>query len=460
MKFKQAIINFPLLKTVYEQLIIKTSMGRDKLLSMEFSVDKAYLEQQYALIEDCQNFLSHIKDNDKMLLECILYDIHNIGGSLKLLQQGETLDDIALFEIKAFCLSCKKLNSKLQGIKSKDFVFENLQDIISLLDPEGLEVNQFYIYSSYKEGLKEKRSLFEKYKKEEHPETTKIYNEVLEIENEVRKNLSEEIKKHIKRLQDEVERVALFDISLAKAELNINLNLVKPTLSNEPQTTYYKIFNPIIKQTLNKKGKDFQPIDITIEEKPVLITGANMAGKTVVLKTLALAQLMTQYAFFVPCKTCSISLVEEVLCSIGDNQNENEGLSSFASEILCLNDIIQKVKTKKRYLVLADELARTTNPVEGIKLLNGFISTLSFGNSLSVITTHYSNITADCKRLRVKGFINKNLQAPISIENLADNIDYSLIQDSNTIVPNEALNLCHLLGIDDDWLNNAQNSDK
>ena len=456
MNFKQATNQHPSFKTIYEKLVIKTAMGREMLFNQELSTDQAYLERQYTLIEDCQNFLTHIKDNDKMLFECVLYDIHNISGSIHLLANGEILDDIGLFELKAFCLACKKLQGMIKPLQSEEFSFENLNDIISLLDPEGLEVNQFYIFPAYREGLAEKRKLFEQYKKEDAPEANDIYNEIMEIENEVREELCIKLRPHSERILREIKRVALLDICIANAELNIELNLVKPSITSKKQIKYTKIFNPIVKEVLNKKGKDFQAIDIEINQEPILITGANMAGKTVVLKTLALSQLMIQFGMFSPCEACEVPLFENVLTSIGDNQNENEGLSSFASEILGLDNIIKQVKTQKPFLVLVDELARTTNPVEGVKLLNGFITTISQGQSLCVVTTHYSNIKAQAQRLRVKGFINRNLQAPISIDNLSDNIDYSLIPDNSDSVPNEAINLCHLLGIDQDWLHNAE----
>ncbi|MBR1769893.1 MAG: hypothetical protein IJ748_05475 [Bacteroidales bacterium] len=458
MTFKQAINLFPLFKNIYEQLVIKTSMGRDWLFGLEFSQDKEYLQRQYALTQDCQNFIANLSQNDKMLLECVLYDIHNISGSLRLIQQKEVLDDVGLFEVKAFCLACKRLKAMIKPLKSKEFVFNDLQDVITLLDPEGLEVNQFYIYPAYDERLSGERKLFEKYKKEENPLANEVYEKICAIENEVRERLCTELLPKCKRIQEDIFRLALLDISIAKAELNIELNLVVPSLSDETLLSYKGIFNPVIKQALLKRGKDFQAIDIEVKSAPVLITGANMAGKTVVLKTLALAQLLAQFGFFVPCESCIICLVENVLTSIGDNQNEAEGLSSFASEILCLNSIIKNIKTGKRYLVLVDELARTTNPVEGVKLLNGFISTLHLGNSLSVTTTHYSDIAAPCERLRVRGFIRKNLASPVSIENLADNIDYSLIADNSNEAPTEAVNLCELLGIDKDWIENTKKS--
>lgn len=453
MNFKQAISNFPLFKSIYEQLVIKTSMGRDFLFSLPFSNNKEYLERQYLLVEDCQNFISSLSSNDKMLLECVLYDIHNINGSLNLIEQKETLDDVGLFEVKAFCLACKKLKTMITPLKSEEFVFNDLQEVISLLDPEGLEVNQFYVYPAYHKDLSEKRKLFESYKQAEDARANDVYEQILDIENIVRAELCQKLYPYTEKMREDIQRLALLDITIAKAELNFALNLVKPTIATDLQINYAKIFNPIIKQALNKRNKDFQAIDITINEEPILITGANMSGKTVVLKTLALSQLMIQFGFFAPCEKCSVPLFEDVLCSIGDNQDENEGLSSFASEILTLNSIIKKIKDKKHYLVLVDELARTTNPIEGIKLLQGFISTLALGSSLAVVTTHYSNIQVKCHRLRVKGFIGKNLLPPISITNLSDNIDYSLVEDNSNEAPTEAINLCKLLGIDDDWIN-------
>lgn len=454
MNFKEAIGKFPLLKGIYEELVIKTDMGRQMLFYSEFSDNKEELERQHEAIFVCQRYIESLTNNDKMLLECILYDIHNISGSIRLLQNGDCLDDIGLFEVKAFCLSCKKLKKMLSNLEFKEFIFNDLQEVIDLLDPEGIQANQFYIYPAYHPMLSTKRKLFEQYKKEADAKANEVYEEILEIENEVRKTLSQKLLVHCNQIQEDIERVGFFDICMAKAELNIKFNLTCPTISDKNIVNYTKIFNPVLKSLLQAKGKDFQAIDISLDKLPTLITGANMAGKTVVLKTLALSQLMLQFGFFLPCEKSEVGLFKDVLCSIGDNQNENEGLSSFASEILLLNSIIQKVKTKERYLVLVDELARTTNPTEGVKLLEGFIRTIENGNSVTVVTTHYSNIKVECKRLRVKGFIGKNMQTPISIDNLADNMDYSLIEDNSNIAPNEAINLCNLLGIDKEWLSN------
>ncbi len=454
MNFKQAINENAQLKAMYEHLVIKTSMGRDMLFNMEFSTDKDFLTKQYELTSKCQKFLSSINNNEKMLLECVLYDIHNITGSLKLIERNEILDDIGLFEIKAFCLACCELNKLLKNLDCKDFLLNEFTDIINLLDPEGNKVRQFYVYNAYDSRLSSLRSEFEKLKQTDDNKVANIYNEILEIESIVREEICSKIRPKIAELQKAVSQIALLDISIAKAELNVLFNLTQPKI-NDSVITYKKMFNPIVQEHLKKHGKTFQPIDINIDNRTMLITGANMAGKTVILKTLALNQYLAQFGFFVASESADICLTEGILTSIGDNQDENQGLSSFASEILTLNNIVKQIKTKKRFLILADELARTTNPIEGIKLLNGFITTVNLGNSFAVVTTHYSNITASCLRMRVKGFINKNLTPPISIANLSDNIDYSLIEDTSNEIPTEALNLCRLLGVDETWLNNC-----
>lgn len=455
MNFKQAINENIQLKSIYEHLVIKTSMGRDYLFGLEFSTSRDFLEKQYELTEKCQKFLEHTTPNDKMLLECILYDVHNIIGSINLIKRNENLDDIGLFEIKAFCLSCNQLNKSLEKLDCEDFVLDTFEDIIDILDPEHTKSRQFYIYNAYNPKIEGLRKEFEQLKKQDSPLTAQIYNEILEIENGVRGELCQKIRPQCQRLEKAVEQVALLDISIAKAELNIEMSLIRPQI-NDSFIEYKKIFNPIIKESLNKKGKSFQAIDISCDNRTILITGANMAGKTVILKTLAINQLLAQFGFFVAAETANICLVEGVLQSIGDNQDENQGLSSFASEILTLNNIIKQVKTKKRYLVLVDELARTTNPIEGVKLLNGFISTINLGSSICVITTHYSNITSECLHFRVRGFINNNLQPPISLTNLSDNIDYSIVEDNTNTTPTEALNLCRLLGIDSDWMDRCK----
>ena len=181
-----------------------------------------------------------------------------------------------------------------------------------------------------------------------------------------------------------------------------------------------------------------------------------MAGKSVILKTVALAQTLFQFGFFVPAIQAEIALVDEVLLCIGDEQCELNGLSSFASEMLRINRIVQDIKAGKNALILIDELARTTNPAEGIAIVNAVLDFLTENEVRSLITSHYRGIQASCRKLRVKGIMKEKVKGTLTIHNINEYIDYSLIEDNDTSVPQEAMRIARILGVDENLLDRAE----
>jgi DNA mismatch repair ATPase MutS len=181
-----------------------------------------------------------------------------------------------------------------------------------------------------------------------------------------------------------------------------------------------------------------------------------MAGKTVLLQTLCLAQYLFQFGFFVPAKEARICIVDAVLTCMEDEQSALKGLSSFAAEILNVNDMLRATGGGRNPLILIDELAHTTNPVEGSAIINSVLELLHENKVQSVITTHFSNITAPCKKFRVKGFMEKDVSESITLHNVNDFIDYSLVEDDVEQVPMEALRIAKILGVDGMLLERAE----
>lgn len=450
MKFQQAIAEYKALKTIYSQLDIQTSMGRKLLLDTEFSLSKAWIEQQWREIDECTEFIESQNEQNLHRFFCLLNSICDINGTVRLIEQEGIADDVALFELKVFCINVKKLKKQFD---TPLMPLPDLQEAIEILDPEGLEQPSFHVYSAYSDELLQLRTRWEKARNENQDEESRLlYLECLKLEEAIRERLCKKLFVQVPKLKQALRNIALIDLAFAKAQLSKELKLSKVEICDEKQISYKGIFHPVVKPLMQAKSKRYQDIDIEIGKDVFLITGANMAGKTLVLKTLALNQLMLQYGFLVGCHSGKVCLVESVQCSIGDGQNEEEGLSSFAWEIKTLDNIIKTMRQGGRHLVLVDELARTTNPVEGRKLVEGFIKVSSMQESLSVVTTHYSNIQAPCKNMRVKGFIHQHLTPPIDIEHISEHIDYSLVESDKTEVPTEALNLCRLLAIDNEWI--------
>jgi DNA mismatch repair ATPase MutS len=248
--------------------------------------------------------------------------------------------------------------------------------------------------------------------------------------------------------------LATIDILFAKAIQAVKNDMSRPHVALE-STSYTQLFNPWVKNMLKQLHKTFQPVDISISPGPCLVTGANMGGKTVLLKTVALAQYLFQFGFYIPAKEAAVVPVDDIMFSMGDDQSELSGLSSFAAEMMNIDQILLAARSGKKILALVDEPARTTNPSEGRAIVNAIITLLAKSGVRSLVTTHYSNISASCRKLRVKGLLTGQLNEQITVSNINNYMDYSLLEHDADDVPLEALRIAEILGIDKDLIRQA-----
>jgi len=363
------------------------------------------------------------------------------------------MNDIELFEIKLFAFNAKKiLEIILQLLDNKlfdcnceiDFAISDFDEVIKILDPENTCVPTFYIYSAYSKTLQSLREQ-ELQKKNDH-ELSVIQVRIFEIEQQIREELSRRLKQYSAKFLNALKTVAYIDLLFAKAEFALEFDMCKPEISIDT-TDYKAIFNPEVKQSLEKSGRCYQCIDIVFGHFPTLITGINMGGKTLMLKTLAISQLLFQYGFYVPATEANIAIVDDVMYSFTDEQDHVQGLSSFASEMKRIDEIISTIDTNPRVLVLIDELARTTNPKEGAAIVSAMLDILQEREVSSFITTHY-DIETSCRRLRVKGLKDEVMAGNnLNITYIQKAIDYNLIDDVSQGTPNEAIRIAEMLGI-------------
>ena len=109
-------------------------------------------------------------------------------------------------------------------------------------------------------------------------------------------------------------------------------------------------------------------------------------------------------------------------------------------------------------LVLIDELARTTNPVEGKKIVSATLNFLDRHNIRGLISSHYSDISYPTRRLRVKGLTSIPKGITLTINNINMYIDYSLTEIYDDDVPQEALRIAELLGVDKEFIKLCEDS--
>ena len=253
-----------------------------------------------------------------------------------------------------------------------------------------------------------------------------------------------------------MEQLAYTDLLLAKAELAIAWELTRPEIGDHIE--YTSLVNPRLKERNEKAHLRYQPVDIAVRSGVCLITGANMAGKTVLLKSIGTAQTMAQCGMYVPASKAVVKLVDGIATSIGDEQDEMNGLSSYAAEIIKISNILDTCRSHDM-LVLIDEPARTTNPIDGKALVQAIVTILNTMNSITLVTTHYSGLgSVATRRLRVKGFVEDMSDVPLTPQNINRFIDYSLTEDTSDDVPHEALRIASILGCDQEMISLAKDN--
>ena len=205
--------------------------------------------------------------------------------------------------------------------------------------------------------------------------------------------------------RDEVERI-LRELSAAVAELasklaaaveataNIDLALALGMLSRGWRGAQVEVSDEVRLLAARHPLLDPKaavPIDLDLGDlRALVISGPNTGGKTVALKTLGLAALLHQSGLRPPAETAALPVFDQVLADIGDRQSIEMSLSTFSGHVAAIVSILEAAGA--RSLVLLDELASGTDPVEGSALAQALVARLASQARLTLVTTHYPEL--------------------------------------------------------------------
>jgi DNA mismatch repair protein MutS2 len=230
--------------------------------------------------------------------------------------------------------------------------------------------------------------------------------------------LSKRVRGERENLWRDFEILGELDLLYAMAKLSILLKGVQPLFSEEGKIEMKKARNPLL--TLQKENQ-VVPIDLRMGDgtKVLILSGANAGGKTVALKTLGLLTLMVQSGLPIPVAEGSkVTIFQDILAVIGDEQDIRENLSTFSSHLLHVNQVLEKAGPHA--LVLLDELGVGTHAQEGCALAMGFLDQFRERGASVVVTTHFD-------RLKVYGYLHPD------VENVAVAFDEETLEPKYTL---------------------------
>ncbi|KEQ49542.1 mutS2 family protein [Streptococcus oralis] len=199
--------------------------------------------------------------------------------------------------------------------------------------------------------------------------------------------LSERVRPHAAEVANDAWIIGHLDLIRAKVRFIQERQAVVPQLSENQEIQLLHVRHPLVK---NAVAND---VHFGKELTAIVITGPNTGGKTIMLKTLGLTQLMAQSGLpILADKGSRVGIFEEIFADIGDEQSIEQSLSTFSSHMTNIVDILGKVN--QHSLLLLDELGAGTDPQEGAALAMAILEDLRLRQVKTMATTHYPELKA------------------------------------------------------------------
>lgn len=234
----------------------------------------------------------------------------------------------------------------------------------------------------------------------EPAEVVEANNRIRELEGEERREIiriltdfSSVVRPHVPALLQSYEFLAEVDFIRAKALWGMETGSGKPSLEERQVVDWFDAVHPLLQISLAKHEKKVVPLDIelTREQRILLISGPNAGGKSVCLKTVGLLQYMLQCGMPVSMNERShAGVFRHIFIDIGDEQSIEDDLSTYSSHLTNMKNMMKYCDGQS--LILIDEFGGGTEPQIGGAIAEAVLKRFNQKGTFGVITTHYQNL--------------------------------------------------------------------
>ncbi len=234
------------------------------------------------------------------------------------------------------------------------------------------------------------------------PELKEVEEKVLSAEDRSKMleyQLFEELRVFVAGFADDIQQIAQaiaqLDVLQSFAEVAFRNAYAKPEVRDSEEIIIKKGRHPVVEKSL-PLGEPFIPNDIELnnsEQQIMIITGPNMAGKSIILRQTGLIVLMAQLGSFVPAESAFIGLVDKIFTRVGASDNLAAGESTFLVEMNEAANILNNATP--RSLILLDEVGRGTSTFDGLSIawsLAEFLHNHAPVAAKTLFATHYHEL--------------------------------------------------------------------
>lgn len=239
----------------------------------------------------------------------------------------------------------------------------------------------------------------------------------IKLEQQIFADIRKMLLDNLVNLQTTAKAIATLDSILALSELAIKNNYTKPVISGKVKDI--KIVDgrhPVIEDLF--KGNQFIPNDTYLDtenDRTMIITGPNMAGKSTYMRQVALITLMAHIGSFVPAKYAEISLTDRIFTRVGASDDLSQGQSTFMVEMMEVANIMDNATNNS--LIILDEIGRGTSTFDGLSIAWAVVEYLSKNMKVKTLfSTHYHELT------ELENFIEGVKNYKIAVKELNGNI--------------------------------------
>jgi DNA mismatch repair protein MutS len=232
------------------------------------------------------------------------------------------------------------------------------------------------------------------------PELKELESSILEaddrlvqLEYTLFQDLRQQMLLHLDRIKATAESISQVDVLYALAQVSFENNYVRPRVDDGQEILIVDGRHPVVESMLDNHG--FVPNSAEVDTKDnrmIIITGPNMAGKSTYIRQIALITLMAQVGCFVPAAQAKIGVVDRIFTRVGASDDLASGHSTFMVEMSEVSNILQNAT--KNSLVILDEVGRGTSTFDGLSIAWAVVEYLADRvGCKTFFATHYHELT-------------------------------------------------------------------